>query len=218
MLSTLFTLLVATSSSFFVPQTVFAATIPQLPPIKTVQELAAQIAYDHGIASSTLFNMVDSESDWDTDVAGDFDKKTGTYCSYGLVQINICAHPEVAKSDAIDPTFALTYAAKAIAAGTESDDWTSCNCYSLVWTKVPNLPRMADLKRNTDVPHTGDVAIFYYHDKETGHLVKHVAYVTSVSASTFTVLEANKTHCLVDTRVVPNSDLYIAGFWDPKGV
>jgi hypothetical protein len=77
---------------------------------------------------------------------------------------------------------------------------------------IHNLPRMADITVNTNVPHKGDVAIFWYHDKGTGKLVKHIAYVLDEKG---TLSEANKTHCLVGRRVINTDDPYLAGYYDP---
>lgn len=161
--------------------------------------------------------MVQSESGWDPNAAGDFDKKKGIYCSWGLVQINLCAHAEVTQTKATDPTFALEYAARALEAGTAENDWTSCNCYSLVWTKIGHLPLMSDIQPNAE-PLQGSVAIFYYHDRQTGERVKHVAYVTGVARGNVTIQEANKEPCLIDTRVIHVGDPALAGFWSPNGV
>lgn len=193
------------------PTPVFAQTLSTPLQPQTLQEVATTIAEKNGADPVALFNMVKSESDWDPTAQGD------KGCSWGIVQINICAHKTITKEQALDPNWALNYAAQALASGTD-DEWTSCNCYSLVWTKIPNLPHMADILPNTDKARVGEVAIFQYTDKETGEPIKHVAYVTSRDERSFTVQEANKEHCLIDTRTIPNSDAYLIGFWNPDAV
>lgn len=209
MLSSLFTIL-ATTTAFFIPQTAFAATLPQPARLETVQEMATRIAADHHIPEATLTNLVSSESGWNPEAVGD------NGCSFGLTQINICAHKNVTKKQALDPNWNLEWAAQQIQDGTE-DIYTSCNCYSLVWTLVPNLPHMADILPNTDKARIGEVAIFYYTDRETGEQIKHVAYITARDDNSFTIQEANKTHCLIDSRTIPISDPYLVGFWAPNG-
>lgn len=161
-----------------------------------VEEVAAR----YKISPTTLTNLVQSESSFDPGAKGD------KGCSWGLVQINICAHKDVDKADALDPGFALSYAAKAISSGTD-DAWSVCNCYAYVQANyIKNLPRMADIQPNTNVPHKGFVAIFYYGK------IKHIAYVIDDKG---TVDEANKVHCLVAKRVIHKDDPYLAGYYDP---
>lgn len=197
-----------TTTAFFTPSTALAA---YMPPAETLQERGTRIALDHHISTSTLFNLVDSESTWDPNASGDHG------CSWGLTQQNICAHPGITKEQALDPEWALNKAATDIEKGMDYI-YSSCNCYSLVSTKIKNLPHMADIQTNTTVPHKGQVAIFYYREKGTGKIIKHIAYVTNVSGGDITIQEANKIHCLVDTRVIHLSDTNLVGFWDQAGV
>ena len=135
--------------------------------------------------------------------------KTG---DYGLVQINLDyppllepSQPPITREQALDPEFALNFAAKAIKQGKESA-WTACNCYSLVRYKAGPLPRMAAIAPNSPAK-VGSVAIFNYRG------VKHIAYVESIEADGIHVLEANKTKCLVGRRVISPYDPSLAGFW-----
>lgn len=212
-----FVFLATSSSAFIMPTPVFAQTLSTPLQPQSLHEIATTVAQEHGINPQTLFNMVESESEWNPKAEGD------KGCSFGLVQINVCANNDPKKKDyatktqALDPHFALEYAAQHIEDGTE-DMWTSCNCYSLVWTKVGNLPHMAAILPNTDKARIGEVAIFQYTDKETGKPIKHVAYIISRTDTDFTVQEANKEHCLIDTRTIPNYDPYLIGFWSPEAV
>lgn len=166
-----------------------------------------EIAAKYKIAPSVLTNLVQSESTFDPNAVGDKN------CSFGLAQINICAHKEIDKAEALDPDFALNYAAKAISEGTE-DIWSVCNCYAFIQANyIKNLPRMAEIQPNTSVPHKGFVAIFYYPDKKTGKIVKHIAYTLDDQG---TIKQANKTHCLVDSQVINKLSPYFAGYWDPS--
>lgn len=71
---------------------------------------------------------------------------------------------------------------------------------------------MADIVPNT-TPHVGAIAIFYYHDKHTGERVKHIAEITAIGAESFTIDEANFSHCASDRRVIEWNDPHVAGFW-----
>lgn len=166
-------------------------------PEPTLQEVAQEIAREYEISTSTLFNLVHSESRWDPNASS-------TTGDYGLVQINPKYH-NVTIEQALDPVFALKFAAKRIKSGQEYQ-WTACNCFSLVKTKIKNLPRMADIYPNS-VPDVGKVAIFYYGS------VKHVAYITKITGTGFWVLEANYEPCLIEKRFVSYADRALVGYW-----
>lgn len=185
----------------FVASSVATSTEEVVKP--TVEQLISQIAEEYAISSTTLHNLVKSESQFNPNAVGD------KGCSYGLTQENICVHTSVTKEEALDPMWSLERAAKRIKNGEESA-YTSCNCYSLVSIKTP-IPRMAAIQPNTEA-HTGAVAIFYYPTK-AGEWVKHVAYVLEVDEGFIKVVEANKKPCLVGTRTVPTSDPHLVGFW-----
>lgn len=202
-------LLLPVAHADFITNSATQAVVDQATTQNTsLTDLALSIANKKGIKPSTLENLINSESSWNPNAKGDHG------CSYGLAQINICAHPEIDKEDALDPIFAMTFAAKAIANDTDSM-FSSCNCYSFVQANyIKNLPHMADIQPNA-TPKPGNVAIFYYTDKETGGTVKHIAYIKSVSNGQITISEANKIRCLVDQRTIPTNDPFLAGFWSP---
>lgn len=190
----------ATSSSPFLA-TVPTQAIVEQSTADILHIKVEEIAAKYKISPSVLTNLVQSESTFNPDAVGD------KGCSYGLAQINICAHKEIDKADALDPDFALNYAAKAISEGTE-DAWSACNCWSYVQANfIKNLPRMAEIQPNTSVPHKGFVAIFYYGK------TKHVGYVIDDKG---TITEANKTHCKIGTRTIPTSDINLVGYLDPR--
>ena len=168
---------------------------------ESVLAMISRIAEEVGISSTTLANLVWSESRNNPEAMGD------KGCSYGLTQINLCVHKSITKEQALDPEWSLRYAAKAIQEDKDYQ-WTACNCYSLVSTKV-KLPRMAQIHPNSSGK-VGSVAIFYYGK------VKHIAYVTEVSAAGFTVQEANKTRCHIGSRFVKWTDPSLAGFYNPN--
>lgn len=177
---------------------------------QTLAEMIDKVSVEIGISSSTLTNLVWSESRNKADAVGDKGE------SLGLVQINLAVTnaererkglTRITREEAFDAEFALRYAANEIKEGRESA-WSVCNCYALVSTKV-KLPRMAQITPNSSGK-VGNVAIFYYGK------VKHIAYVIKTDTEGFTVQEANKTHCLTGTRFVKWGDPSLTGFYDPN--
>lgn len=164
------------------------------------------------MSSTTLFNVAFSESNLNPDPKGDNDGGLAA----GLVQIHYDTW-HITREQALDPEFSLRFLAKRLKAGDAWKYWTSLNCYTYV-SHLVSLPRMAEITVNTNVPHKGQVAIFWYKDKNTGAREKHVAYVSGVSGSTFTVKEANFTGGLIGTRVININDPHLAGFWDSTTV
>lgn len=175
---------------------------------ETLTEMADRIAGEYGIPSTTLRNLVYSESRWNPDA----ESKTG---DCGLAQINDTLNPSgkgVPCEQAKDPAYALDFAARYIKAG-QADRWVACNCYLLVKAKIPLLPLMKDVLPNT-TPHVGAVAIFEYTSTK-GAYVKHIALITSIAAEGFTVLEANKQPCLIGSRFIRWDDPRLVGFFAP---
>lgn len=165
----------------------------------SVPALISHISAEIGIASTTLANLVHSESGGVIDAVGDGG------CSYGLTQQNTCT-TKVTKEEALDPEIALEIAANDIKKGTEYR-YTSCNCYGFVKANfVPNLPKMAQIQPNSRA-RAGSVAIFYYSG------VKHVAYVESVTEQGVNIRESNFTKCKVGRRFIDNDDPHLAGYW-----
>lgn len=205
--STIF--LATTTVNFLIPTALASSTVVEQPP--TLHQLAETIALEHDIPTEWLLNLIDSESDWDPNAEGDHG------CSWGLAQINTCAHKGVTEAQAKDPAYGLDWTADRLKEG-NGWWWTSGNCYSYVSTKIPNLPHMADIVKNTDIPHKGQVAIFYYTDKVTSKPIKHIAYITGTAIDTITIQEANWRAFVIDTRTIPKNDPHLAGYWDPKGL
>lgn len=147
--------------------------------------------------------MVESESEGNPNAVGDHG------CSFGLVQINTCAHPDVTKKEAKDPLFALNYAAKAIANDT-AYQWTSCSCAKYAYVSIDGVPlKDADeFVPNSYEPVVGGLALFHYKSGES-----HVAVITAINGTSLTVKEANYHPCLIDKRVVDMSDPSLIGFW-----
>lgn len=172
----------------------------------SVGALLSTIAEKFKVSSTTLYNLSNGESSLNPDAVGDHS------CSYGLVQINLCVHTSVAKEDALDPTFALTYAAKAIKAGKEYQ-WTVCSCVKYAKTLVAGVPSQnADrFVSNTSIAHVGELALFRYSNG-----IAHVAVVTAVNKYTFVVAESNFKPCYTGRRTVSLNDPALVGFWFPE--
>jgi hypothetical protein len=173
-------------------ETVFT---PELP-VESLEEMADRIAIEHKIATSTLRNLVWSESRWDIKADNGFDR--------GLVQINRKSWPDITDEMAFDPEFSLNWAAEKVASG-EEYRFVVCSCWALVKTKIPTLPRMKDIVPNSEIQ-VGSVAVFQYP-------IKHVAYVKEVYDTYFIVTESNYTPCLYQDRRVENVDKSLVGFW-----
>ena len=89
----------------------------------TAPVIIAQYASDYGIAVQPLVDTLDCESDFNSNAIGDH----GT--SYGVAQIHLAAHPEVTKSEALDPLWSIKWAAQEFAAG-NADLWS---CYKRLY-------------------------------------------------------------------------------------
>ncbi len=172
---------------------------------ETLQEMSDRIAGEHGVSSVMLRNLVYSESRWNPDA----ESPTG---DCGLVQINTEVNPSgevVPCEQAKDPAYALNFAARYIAEG-KAEQWVACNCYLLVQAKIGRLPHMADILPNT-TPHVGAVAILQY------GALKHIAIITKISGTGFTVQEANIKPCLIGAREISWGDAHLVGFWSRDG-
>lgn len=166
---------------------------------ETQQVMIGRIANEYKVATVTLQNLVQSESTGNPKAVGDGG------CSLGLVQINLCAHPKITKEEALDPEFALRFAAQAISQD-KAYQWTVCNCYSYVKVKTKKqLPRMATIVPNSTAK-VGSIAIFNYSG------LKHIAVVTSVHEGGIKISEANYEPCLTGERSVKLTDPALIGF------
>lgn len=168
---------------------------------ESIESIIGRVSHETGVSSSTLYNLSKSESTLNPDAIGDHG------CSYGLTQINICAHKGLTKEEALDPETNLTWAANRIAEGNLSW-WTAGNCYSYILTILGRLPHMAQILPNTGIK-VGSVAVFNYSG------VKHIAYVSSVNTDSFTVKEANYKPGVIGIREVSIDDRSLEGFWSP---
>lgn len=168
----------------------------------TLQELAEQIAVEYEISTTTLANLVYSESRWNPQADNGHDR--------GLVQINRKHWPDITDEQAFDPVFALKFAAERLSEGQEHK-WVACNCYLFAMAKIGRLPLMADIQPNTDKPQKGDLVILDYSG------VKHLSVIESVGKK-IKVIEANFEPCLIAPRQIDWHDPRIVGFWSKQPV
>ena len=131
---------------------------------------------------------------------------------YGIVQINLEQPPIlekgqelIIKEQALDPEFALNFAAKAITLDKQSA-WVVCNCFSFVKTKIRNIPQMDDIKPNS-VPTVGGIVIMNYRG------VKHIAYIEKILENGVLVFESNYRPCSLGKRVIEWTDPSLIGYW-----
>ena len=172
----------------------------------TLQDEINEVANEYQISSTTLGNLVQSESMGSTTIDNGYDR--------GLVQISRKFNPDITDAQALDPMFSLRFAAQAIKDGREYI-FVSCSCTQFAHVLQPAFPiQNADqVIPNASSPEVGSIAVFHYKDGED-----HVAYITNVGTSTFSVREANLSPCTLDTRIVKANDPSLYGFWaDPKG-
>lgn len=106
----------------------FGQTTPALaqtlPPVvystTTAVDIITAYAAHYGIPAQPLIDTLYCESDFNPDAVGDNDT------SFGVAQIHLPAHPEITKAEALDPLWAINWAAAQFAAGREHE-WT---CYN----------------------------------------------------------------------------------------
>lgn len=169
-----------------------------------ILQLIDASAARYKIASSTLWNLLWSESRLNpiaTSSTGDF----------GIAQLNLAAHPEIATSSAFDPGFAIDWTAKQLGLGKESQ-WTVCSCVTYARTLIPSLPHQ---DASAFVPNAtfrkGIVAIFHYKNGKA-----HVGITGDFDAEGFWMAESNYLPCKTDKRYVRFDDPALAGFWQPS--
>lgn len=110
----------------------FGQTTPALaqtlPPVvystTTAPDIIASYAIHYGIPIQPLVDTLRCESNFNAAAVGDY----GT--SYGVAQIHLSAHPEITKKEALDPLWAIDWAARQFKVG-NATMWT---CYNNLQT------------------------------------------------------------------------------------
>lgn len=99
------------------------ADVIDIPPSPKVQYelLADRIGAEYGVKIATIKAVINCESSWSVDAH----KVTSRENSYGLVQINRLAHPDITVAQAKDPEFAITYLAQNIQS--DPGKWKICS-------------------------------------------------------------------------------------------
>jgi len=190
---------VHTPSVFAVP----IAEASDYPPPLSLEARASAIAEEYGIGTTTLFNLIESESQWNPNA----ESKTG---DCGLTQLNE-EHTGIPCNKAKDPDVALRYAAEKLAKG-ETWRWTVCSCVQqlkAMGIKVPKGWNADDFIPNT-IPSKGVVIILKY------KTLYHVALITDISDKGFHIRESNYQPCKTGSRVIPFNSPEIVGFWRDK--
>lgn len=174
-------------------------------PTADLQEKAQIIAHEYGVASSTLFAIIESETGgtWKTDQICDGGDGRGLGC------INKRWFPDEYEQ-ALDPDFSMRFIAQAIKDLKADDLWTGCNCYKTLLLKVDTLPKMADIVPNTSLPVVGGIAIFRYGKTKHVSFIERVEYVGSQMV--FYVFEGNYIRCKIAKRMVKLTDKSLIGF------
>lgn len=77
----------------------------------TAELIIDAYAVKEGILADPLVKTLACESGLRADAKGDFSTTTNTYTSFGVAQIHLVAHPDITKEEALDPFFAIGWAA-----------------------------------------------------------------------------------------------------------
>lgn len=169
-------------------------------PTESLEEKIIRIATEYNISTTTLYNLVKGESNFNHLADNGKDR--------GLVQINREHNPEITDEQAFDPDFSLRFASEKISKS-EEYLWTVCNCYSYAQAIVDyELPKMFDIVPNSNYPRVGGLVVLRYKNN------KHIAVVKSVSHDGIIIKEANFEPCLVGERLIKWDDPALKGFVD----
>lgn len=170
--------------------------------------MASQTAEQYGLGTTTLFNLVKSESEWNPDADNGHDR--------GLVQISRKWFPFISDTQAFDPAFALDFAASKIADG-EEYLWTVCSCTKYAHVLQPAFPiQNADtVVPNSLTPNIGSVAVFRYKSGKSHVGVVDIVQPNVVQPTRFHMKQSNYKPCLTDGMWVDIQDPSLVGFWDP---
>jgi len=105
-------------------QTAYAQTLPPVVySTSTAPAIIEAYAAKYGTPAAPLVATLNCESHFAADRVGDH----GT--SFGVAQIHLPAHPDITKEQALDPMWAVDYAAREFAAG-NAGQWT---CYKKLY-------------------------------------------------------------------------------------
>lgn len=97
--------------------------LPLPPKPLTIPQLITHYAALYEVSETQLYKTLKCESGLYKDAVGDYG------ASYGIAQIHLPSHPNISKAQALDPDFAIRFAAKEFAAGNQSA-WT---CFRILF-------------------------------------------------------------------------------------
>ncbi len=80
-------------------------------PTRTVEDMISDYSMRYGVNKSVLDTVIKCESGGHANIVGDHGD------SIGLVQINLPAHPEITRTQALDPEFSVEYLAHQLSLG-----------------------------------------------------------------------------------------------------
>jgi hypothetical protein len=98
------------------------APINPRPSSEDIRLYVVHEAQNAHVSPSLALNIISCESGWNSLAKGDL----GT--SWGLVQVHLPAHPNITKTEALDPYWSADYLIKELAAG-KGSQWS---CYRMV--------------------------------------------------------------------------------------
>lgn len=93
------------------------APAPVAPP--SIEDIASTTAREYGINLTHFDAVIACESGWDPSIESSYPGEN----SWGIAQINLDAHPEITKAEALDPSWSLRWMAKEWASG-NADLWS----------------------------------------------------------------------------------------------
>lgn len=164
-----------------------------------------EVAEKYKIASTTLNNLVYSESKGDPLADNGYDR--------GIVQISRIYHPEVSDACAFDLDCALDWAGKRISGGYEWE-WSVCSCIATarnLGVKIPKGWSAKDFTPNVPLSQLaiGDLVLFKYKNG-----LSHVAVFKGFLGGKLSVVEGNYIACKAPTtRLIDPADQSIIGYW-----
>lgn len=91
--------------------------------LTTREEIEAYTLREYPARAQEVISVIQCESNFDIHAEGDM--RNGEYTSFGLIQLNLPAHPDVTREMALDPEWSLTYIIREFKAGRE-EQWS---CY-----------------------------------------------------------------------------------------
>ena len=82
----------------------------EIQPKQTINDIISINSLAYNVSQETLLSVIKCESSMNPEAHNHTKREN----SYGLVQINLKAHPEIKKEQALDPSFSIDYLARKI--------------------------------------------------------------------------------------------------------